>query len=75
MKIVALGDADAWAVGYHGPQFGPVQPLAEHWNGSAWSQVSVDPVPGQSRFSGVTMISNTDVWAVGITTRATMRPY
>ena len=43
------------------------RPLAEHWNGTAWSNVAV-PVPagaGQASFSGVDDLSASSAWTVG----------
>lgn len=60
---------DVWAVGELG-RFGwragsgaPSRAFAEHWDGSAWTQVAV---PGMERLSGVAA-SGRDVWAVGST--------
>ena len=59
----ALSRTDAWAVG---TSFGP-DDLTLHWNGTAWSQVSV-PSPGSTankQLSGVSAVSASDAWAVG----------
>jgi hypothetical protein len=40
-------------------------PLAEHWDGHAWT-VSTTPAPlGVDSFAGVAAVSAGDVWAVG----------
>ena len=37
-RLSALSPTDIWAVGYRGtPRFGSFLPLAEHWNGTAWT--------------------------------------
>jgi len=55
--VSAVSANDAWAVGYY---------LAQHWDGSSWSRVSL-PTPGSGSNSlhGVAVISANDVWAVG----------
>jgi hypothetical protein len=71
--VGARNSSDAWAVGnflgaatYHQGQV----MLAEHWNGSAWSQV---PTPDVVRFDekllAVSPAAADDVWAVGSTNR------
>ena len=64
--VKALSASDAWAVGWYYETSFTVEPLALHWNGSAWSQVTT-PGPG-TRGSSFTAVSGTapnDVWAVG----------
>lgn len=55
---------DVWAVGtLAGAQ---VEPLALHWDGSAWSQVAMPTLDATGLgMLAVTAISATDVWAVG----------
>jgi hypothetical protein len=55
----------AWAVGTS--EVSADLPLAEHWNGTTWSNVTV-PTPagtGQATFGGVDDLSPTNAWAVG----------
>ena len=65
---VAAGSAtDAWAVGASDALSASSQPLAEHWNGHAWSTVAV-PMPAGAagaQLDGVDEVSSGDVWAVG----------
>lgn len=65
---VAAGSAtDAWAVGASDALSASSQPLAEHWNGHAWSTVAV-PMPAGAtgaQLDGVDEPSSGDVWAVG----------
>jgi len=63
--VAAVSPADVWAVGSmsSGAPFGD-RPLAEHWNGSAWTVV---PVPGDGTLTGLAAASAHDVWAVGST--------
>src|SRR5262249_53254233 len=64
----AAGAGDVWAVGYTHNLSGSDSPLAEHWNGSAWSLVSVpDPEggAGYTTLNGVAAVASNDVWAVG----------
>jgi hypothetical protein len=68
--VSADSATDAWAVGQSVSLDGDYvySLLALHWDGDAWSQVSV-PIPGgQLKFaelSAVSTISATDAWAIG----------
>src|SRR4249919_4088864 len=70
--VGARASTDAWAVGnFLGPNDDDGQVmLAEHWNGTAWSQV---PTPNVVRFdeklNAVSAAAANDVWAVGSTNR------
>jgi hypothetical protein len=73
--ISADSSSDVWAVG----AISNGTPLALHFNGQAWSQVTVAvPVSTGSSFPsifhGVTAISPTNVWAVG-TSRSNKYPF
>jgi hypothetical protein len=66
-SITAVSATDIWAVGLrnangeHGQR-----PLAEHWDGTAWSVVPVPAGnPAQSKFISVSADGPDDVWAVG----------
>ena len=69
--VADLSPANAWAVG----QGKDARPLAEHWDGTAWSvvPVPVPAVPSGTSFANATLsrisaVSATDIWAVGTTT-------
>ena len=64
--VVAIGPADAWAVGRG--RNGAA--LAEHWNGSAWAVVPVPTPAGaaSSQLSGISALSPSNIWAVGSVT-------
>lgn len=63
--IAASSAKDAWAVGLTvSPSDGSIQPVAEHWNGTAWSLVTTPSVVS-ANLIGVKEISSTDVWSVG----------
>jgi len=65
LSVSALNDHDAWAVGESSDNFsGDYFPLVEHWNGTAWSLVTV-PEPDNTYLSSVRALSANDVWAVG----------
>jgi hypothetical protein len=66
-SVEAIGPNDVWAVGYQEISFDVLQPLAQHWDGVAWTAVPVDlPPPDVSnQFTDVSASSATDVWAVG----------
>ena len=67
--VAVVTSSDVWAVGARqdaGTFF--QRPMAEHWNGQAWS---VSPVPnasgctGHSFLTGVAAVSSADLWATG----------
>jgi len=65
--VTTISAADAWAVGnYCTTNMCTIQPgLLLHWNGTAWSKVTI-PQPGPVNvLYSVTATSATDVWAVG----------
>jgi len=66
--LAARSSTDVWAVGSTATRtFSGVTtlyPLAEHYDGSAWS-VQATPALVQASLTSVTEISPTDVWAVG----------
>lgn len=61
--VSASSATDAWAVG--AGALGSGEPLAEHWNGTVWTIVSMAGAPADSVLSGVDDLSPTDAWAVG----------
>jgi hypothetical protein len=64
--VAGAASHDVWAVGVKigpdNPDFG--EQLIEHWNGTAWSQVTSPLVEGDG-LRAVTAISANNVWAVG----------
>jgi hypothetical protein len=70
--VGARSSADAWAVGNFlgaNDDDGQVM-LAEHWNGSAWSQVRTpNVVRFDEKLNAVSAAAANDVWAVGSTNR------
>jgi len=66
-SVEAIAPDDVWAVGYQEITFDVNQPLAEHWDGTAWTAVPVDPPPpaNANSFLDVSASSSTDVWTVG----------
>ena len=67
-RIACAGAADCWAVGYgsRGGVGQPAAPVAEHWNGTAWSIV---PAPGRGRQSGLSAVAcagSANCWAIGV---------
>ncbi len=70
--VAAINGSDVWAVGSHAADDSScpcvVYPLAEHWDGHAWTVNSPAGVPeaGSTTLNGVAAIPGThDVWAVG----------
>ncbi len=63
----AANSSDIWAVGYyHSADPGlQNQPLFNHWNGIAWSNVSTSAFGINSDLFGIGGIASNDVWAAG----------
>jgi len=65
--VAATSSTNAWAVGYYSNGTAD-QTLIEHWNGTAWKQVT-SPNPGGSSndnsLYGVAATSSANAWAVG----------
>lgn len=63
--ISVISANDAWAVGSHSLQGGPLT-LIEHWNGTEWTVVpSPNPGTGSHRLTAIDAVSADDIWAVG----------
>jgi hypothetical protein len=66
--VQAIAPDDVWAVGSSGDVFSP-DPLAEHWDGSAWSVVQTpNPIKNADDGNVLDAVGATgpdDVWAVG----------
>jgi hypothetical protein len=57
---------DAWAVGNWVPRDLPDQPLALHWDGTAWTESAMPHAPDGANLEGVAVVPGTsDAWAVG----------
>jgi hypothetical protein len=69
--VDAASADDAWIVGWHVREGDPTSSAwAEHWDGTQWTQ-SPAVTPGYgSYFTGVSVVSSDDVWAVGTWARA-----
>ena len=66
--VSAVSPTDAWAVGdSRGFATSVHETLIVHWNGTRWSHVK-SPNPGSSfnALTGVSAVSPTDAWAVGV---------
>jgi len=63
--VHAVSSSDVWAVGsYEAAGFNHPRPLAERWNGTAWSSIQ----PGwndEGELLGVAAVAANDVWMVG----------
>jgi hypothetical protein len=69
--LSATSTSDVWAVGAtsHGTR-GASTSIAEHWDGSEWSVIPV-PDPGKGNaLLGVSAVSRSRAWAVGVIGRA-----
>jgi hypothetical protein len=64
--IAAISDSDVWAVGAEEDANGLWHPLAEHWNGTVWSEVNaVDAGTSGNQLYAVKANATNDVYAVG----------
>ena len=67
--VAVLGGGDAWAVGEKHPPYESADPVAEHWDGTSWKEVTVPDTPtGTGSLDGVSAVASNDVWAVGDST-------
>ncbi|MFL5734227.1 MAG: hypothetical protein ACJ78Q_13645, partial [Chloroflexia bacterium] len=70
--VSALAANDIWAVGRSFPGGeGADQPLAEHWDGNAWTIIASPTPGGDSQLYAVEAVAANDVWAVGRATGGT----
>lgn len=66
--VDGVSPEDLWAVGSYDSGGNLAQPLALHWDGTAWSQVDVPGLNSlRATLSGLVVISAGDVWAAGYT--------
>jgi hypothetical protein len=68
LAVAASGADEAWAVGSTNQAgFASTNPLAAHWNGSAWTTVATAATTGSAKsiLSGVVDFGPTNAWAVG----------
>ena len=68
--VSADSASDAWAVGSENAEANGVgaKPVIDHWNGTAWSQVTAPATAGNTAsLAAVSASSGTDAWAVGRT--------
>jgi hypothetical protein len=63
--VSGLSPDDVWAIGAYASSSG-LETLIEHWDGSAWSQVTSCNPTDVNGFLGVDARSAADAWAVGI---------
>jgi hypothetical protein len=63
----SISKNDVWAIGlFNATATSAKGPLAEHWNGSQWSIVSLQALPGSSQFlSDVVSLGVNNTWALG----------
>jgi hypothetical protein len=65
MAIDGVAANDLWAVGHtRNGDYAVAEPLALHWDGSAWSIVPT-PTAHDATLEGVVALASNDVWAVG----------
>jgi hypothetical protein len=64
-SLSAVSATDIWAVGFSQVTKKVRHPLMEHYNGSAWSVVTLPPALAGASLAAVAAVSSNDVWAVG----------
>ena len=65
--VIAIAANDVWAVGHHEKPFGFYEPIAMHWDGTAWHLVTTPTLTARSStLTGVSGTAADDVWAVGV---------
>ena len=72
--VDGIASNDVWAVGYQSNAYGDFHAMAQHWNGSIWTNVSI-PASISSplgELTSVTMIASNNVWALGSTITGVM---
>jgi hypothetical protein len=71
LGVSELPSGSTWAAGYYTDATWVDQTLIEHWNGSQWSVIPSPSVgTGANILFGIAALSDTDVWAVGVTVDA-----
>ena len=64
--VTALAPGDVWAAGFVTDAQQVQQPLALHWDGTAWTRVPVPAPPaGGGALAGLAAVGPQDVWAAG----------
>lgn len=62
--VDGTSSSDLWAVGFCVPQ-NTYKGLAEHWDGNAWSIVSLPSTGTSDKLNGISELTPDDAWAVG----------
>ena len=76
--VAALSTNNVWAIGYtfdgiptSTQPVGVSKTLVEHWNGRSWQVIASPSGPtGNGIFNGLAVLSQNDIWAVGLFTDA-----
>ncbi len=66
-SVTAPSDGNAWAVGYSNAAANGLgaKMVIDHWNGSAWSQVTAPAITGSADLLAANSSGSNDAWAVG----------
>ena len=67
LGVTSTSDSNAWAVGYSNAAANGLgaKQVIDHWNGTAWSQVTAPTVSGSADLLATNSSSTNDAWAVG----------
>src|SRR5206468_2508808 len=65
--VTATASDNVWAAGQYSAPDGSLQPLFEHWDGTAWTEVTEGAGTEDTGgiIYGISALSSTDAWAVG----------
>lgn len=67
--VAAVAADDVWAVGAYSNDGGSTYPtLMLHWDGTSWNVVPGNSSNSFNSLRGISAVSSTDIWAVGLTT-------
>ena len=65
--VAIISRSNAWSVGDYTTSTGGQAALTLHWNGTSWARVPNQGGTSASFLHGITIVSASDVWAVGST--------
>jgi hypothetical protein len=66
VDVAAITSNDVWAVGYYVNSLFITRSLALHWNGTAWTVVTVPAVgSGSNYLDSVDGVASNDLWVIG----------
>lgn len=71
-SVTVISANDIWAVGSdYARTGGSPQTLTEHWDGERWTIIPSPNAHGSGYLTGVSAVSSSDVWAIGLSSPST----